>query len=379
MRLARTRAIAKKEFKQLWRDKRMLFVLIFFPTFLLAMFGYAVNFDVQNIQLAIYDSDKSDVSRDFISNLSNSTYFEFVDYLNNNDDVSRALNDKDAQVVMVVPEDFSEKLFRGEEAAKIQFLVDGVDGNTANIISNYVNAATIAYNSKLQKDFFAQMGITREPPVLLEPLFWFNPNLETTKFLIPGLIVMILIVTAVVAVSISLVREKERGTIEQINVSSLSTAELLIGKSLPYILLALVDALFILVLGFILFNVTIEGSILLFFAATLVFILAATSQGIFLSVVADSQQVAFTVAILTTLLPSLMLSGFIFPIESMPGIIQVVTNITPAKFFVNILRAIMLRGVGIEAIWTQLVYMSIFILLFLGFASVIHKKKLSAA
>jgi len=377
--LARTRAIAKKEFKQLWRDKRMLFVLIFFPTFLLAMFGYAVNFDVRNIQLAIYDSDKSDVSRDFISNLSNSTYFEFVEYLNNDDDVRRALNDKDAQVVMVIPEDFSEKLFRGEETAKIQFLVDGVDGNTANIISNYVNAATLAYNSKLQKDFFAQMGITREPPVLLEPLFWFNPNLETTKFLIPGLIVMILIVTAVVAVSISLVREKERGTIEQINVSSLSTAELLIGKSLPYILLALVDALFILVLGYILFDVTIEGSILLFFAATLVFILAATSQGIFLSVVADSQQVAFTVAILTTLLPSLMLSGFIFPIESMPGIIQVVTNITPAKFFVNILRAIMLRGVGIEAIWTQLVYMSIFILLFLGFASVIHKKKLSAA
>lgn len=379
MNLARTKAIAKKEIKQLWRDKRMLFVLIFFPSFLLAMFGYAVNFDVQNIQLAIYDSDKSDVSRDFISNLSNSAYFEFVEYLDKDSDIKRVLDEKDAQVVMIIPEDFSEKLYKSKDIAKIQFLVDGVDGNTANIVSTYANVATMAYNNKIQSEILEQKGITREPPVQLEPLFWFNPNLETTKFLIPGLIVMILIVTAVVAVSISLVREKERGTIEQINVSSLNTAELLIGKSLPYILLAFIDALFILVVGFFLFDVTIEGSFLLFFIATFVFLLAATSQGIFLSVVADSQQVAFTVAILSTLLPSMMLSGFVFPIESMPGIIQVFTNITPAKFFINILRAIMIRGVGLEAIWTQLIYMSIFVLVFLGLASVIHKKKLNAA
>ena len=379
MMFSRTRAITKKEFKQLWRDKRMLFVLIFFPAFLLGMFGYAVNFDVQNIKLAVYDGDKSDISRTYINKLSGSAYFDFVKYLQKDSDIKETLDDKQAQVVMVIPKDFSENLYKKKEDAVIQFLVDGVDGNTANIISSYVNSATIDFNYDVKKEFLSRQGYSQTIPLQLEPIFWFNPSLKTTKFLIPGLIVMILIVTAVIAVSVSLVREKERGTIEQINVSSLNTVELLVGKSLPYILVALIDALFILIVGHILFDVTVEGSYLLLFITSSLFLLAATSQGIFLSVVSDSQQVAFTLALLSTLLPSLILSGFIFPIESMPWIIQIVTNITPAKFFVTILRAIMLRGVGMEAIWDQLIYMSIFVFLFLGLASAIQKKKLKSA
>jgi ABC-2 type transport system permease protein len=221
----------------------------------------------------------------------------------------------------------------------------------------------------------SKYGMKMESPVGLEPVFWFNPNLKSTKFLIPGLIAMILIITAVISVSLSLVREKEKGTIEQINVSSLNPPEILIGKSLPYIIISLIDAAFILTAGYILFQVEVKGSFLLLFISVLIFIIASTSLGIFISVLADSQQIAFTAATFASMLPSVILSGFIFPIESMPAIIQIITNITPAKFFIVALRAIVLRGVGLSAFWDQLLYLSVFIILFLGLATIISKRK----
>jgi ABC-2 type transport system permease protein len=372
---ARTRAIAKKEIKQLLRDKRMMFVILFFPVFLLAIFGYAVNFDVKHIQLAVQDLDKSDKSREFINSLTSSDYFEISKIIKTDSEIKTSLDEKDAQCVLVIPEDFSKKLYGKREEAKVQFLIDGVDGNTATIIKNYVTSATQNFNGKFQNEALAKKGIKLYNPVSLQPIFMFNPELESTKFLIPGLIAMILIITAVVSVSLSLVREKERGTIEQINVSSLSTIELLIGKALPYIIIALIDAVFILVAGYFLFDVVTSGSYLLLFISTLIFIIAATSLGVLVSVIADSQQVAFTIATFASLLPSVILSGFIFPIEGMPFIIQLLTNITPAKFYIVCLRAVILRGVGLEAFWPQLVYLILFIIFFLGLATFIRKKK----
>ena len=371
----RTRAIAKKEIKQLLRDKRMMFVILFFPVFLLAIFGYAVNFDVKHIQLAVYDMDKSDKSREFINSLSSSEYFDISKIIERDDEIKTALDEKDAQCVLVVPKDFSKNLYGKREEAKVQFLIDGVDGNTATIIKNYVGAATQSFNSNFQKEILAKNGAKLYVPVSLEPIFMFNQELKSAKFLIPGLIAMILIITSVVSVSLSLVREKERGTIEQINVSSLNTFELLIGKALPYIIIALIDAVFILVAGYFLFDVVTSGSYLLLFISTLIFIIASTSLGILVSVIADSQQVAFTIATFASLLPSLILSGFIFPIEGMPFLIQLLTNITPAKFYIVCLRAVMLRGVGLEAFWQQLVYLTMFIIFFLGLATIIRRKK----
>ena len=225
----------------------------------------------------------------------------------------------------------------------------------------------------------ARTGRKNFQPISLESRFWFNPDLETTKFLIPGLIAMILIVIAVVTVSLSLVREKEKGTMEQLNVSSLSTIELLLGKNFPYVILSLINAAFILIAGYLLFGVEVKGSILLLFITTLIFLLASTSLGIFVSVISDSQQVAFTIATFLSLLPSVILSGFIFPIDSMPAAVQVITNITPAKFFIVILRAIMLRGVGLEAFWQQVIYLLIFALVMMILSTVINKKKTAAA
>lgn len=372
---ARIKAVAKKEVKQIGRDKRFLVILFVLPVMLLVLFGYAVNFDVQHIKLAVQDLDKSQESREFVNSLQSSDYFDLVKYITENEEATTTLDEKGAQVVLVIPSDFSQKLHKAKEETEVQFLIDGVDGNTATIIKNYVEAATLKYNSDFQKKMFAKLRMTSTLPIDLEPVFWFNPELQTTVFLIPGLIAMILIITSVVSVSLSLVREKERGTIEQINVSSLNTLEVMIGKVLPYVIIALIDAVFILVAGYILFDVVVKGDYFLMFFSTLVFIIASTSLGIFISTVSDSQQVAFTAATFASMLPSLILSGFIFPIESMPEIIQWLTNVTPAKFCLTSLRAIMLRGVGLGAFWEQWIYLGIFTLFFLGLGNLISKRR----
>jgi ABC-2 type transport system permease protein len=374
MNLNRTRAITKKEFKHLFRDIRMLLILLLFPVFLLGIFGYAVNFDVHHIKIVVYDEEKSEASREFISSLTKSTYFDLVGYITNDFQIKEILDKKKAQCVVVIPKDFSRKFYSGHEA-KIQFLIDGVDGNSANIIQFYSMAATQSLNAKLTTEVLSRAGIKSFIPVDFRPIFWFNPDLKSTRFFIPGLIAMILIITAAVSVSLSLVREKERGTIEQINVSSIRSSELLIGKTLPYVLLALVNAAMILLAGYILFDVVIKGSYSLLFLSTLIFLVASTSIGILVSVISDSQQIAFSVATMVTLLPSFILSGFVFPIDSMPPIIQVITNITPAKFFINVLRAIILRGVGVFAIWDQLLYLILYASVLLGAAIIIYNKK----
>lgn len=378
MNLQRIKAIAKKESKHLLRDYRMLAVLLLFPVFLLIVFGYAINFDVKHIKVVVYDRDRSELSRDFVNSLTSSENFDLQGYIYKDSDIKNVLDEKKAQCVIVIPENFSKNVYSRREA-KIQFLIDGVDGNTATIIQNYINLATLNFNGKVSGEIYSAYGVKSTPPLELEPIFWFNPELSSTKFLLPGLIGMILVIVAVVSVSISLVREKERGTIEQIDVSPLNSPEILLGKVAPYIVLALFNASMIIIMGYILFDVQVKGSFLLLFISILIFLFAASSLGIFISVVADSLQVAFSFAVALSLLPSVILSGFIFPIESMPSIIQLFSNITPVKFFIVILRAIILRGVGIEAFWEQIIFLIIFSLIVLSLANIINIKKEKSA
>jgi ABC-2 type transport system permease protein len=367
-------AIINKEVRQLKRDKRLLAVIFSFPVLLLIMFGYAVNFDVKNIKIAIYDQDKSELSRDFINSLKSSEYFNIVGFISKNDDVNKYLDQKIARCIVVIPSDLSKKV-NSNQPTSIQFLIDGVDANTASIVQNYMTAATARFNQKVNSEILARSGSKIFIPISLEIQFWFNPDLKTTRYLIPGLIAMILIVTAVITVALSFVREKEKGTMEQLNVSSLKTIELILGKTLPFVAIALVNAGLILLAGYIFFGVEMKGSYLLLFFTTLIFLVASTSLGIFISVISDSQQVAFSAATFASLLPSFILSGFVFPIESMPWLVQIITNITPVKFYIEILRAIILRGVGITAIWDQIIYLTIFTTILILLASVIGKRK----
>ena len=203
--LNRIIAIAKKELKQLSRDTRMLFIIFFFPVVLLIIFGYAINFDVKHIKIAVYDRDKSDYTREYVNGLISSEYFDLITYVQDESEIKRLLDEKIVQAVVVFPNDLSRKLLSKQEV-KVQYLIDGVDGTTASAIQNYVNAATYSYSIKLTKEYLAVTGKNSYVPIDLQPRFWFNPELQSTKFLIPGLMGMILIVTAVISISLSIVR-----------------------------------------------------------------------------------------------------------------------------------------------------------------------------
>jgi ABC-2 type transport system permease protein len=375
--LTRILAIAKKEVRQLMRDKRMLYVLFVFPFILLILFGYAINFDVRHIKLAVYDQDYSVNTRDFIYRLTSSNYFDLVAHLKSEDQIRKVLDKGDAQAVIVFPQDFSRNIHSGQQA-DVQILVEGVDANTASVITNYMRAASATFTEKLANEELKLTGRKMNIPINLEPRFLYNPDLNSTKYLIPGLISMILIMTAVISIALSIVREKERGTMEQINVSPLSSIELLVGKTIPYTVIALVIASLILFAGYILFDVTIKGSVLLLFISTFIFLFASLNLGILVSTISDSQQVAFQLAALISLLPSFLLSGFVFPIESMPPVIQIFTNITPVKFYIIVLRDILLKGVGLEAFWEQLIYLLLFSVFFLGLASLLNRRNKTA-
>ncbi len=366
-------ALVKKEFRQIKRDVRTLSLIFIFPVFLLLLFGYALSLDVKNVKIAVKNNDNSPETRDFIAMMQSSGFFKITGYINNDGDIEKWLEERQAQCVIVFPANFTENIRSGNNV-KLQFLVDGVDGNTASVIISYVRAATAYYNNKITKEFFDRTGIKTFSPIEPQQQFWYNPDLNTSKFLIPGLFCMILITTGVLLTTLSIVREKEMGSMEQLNVSPLSPLELITGKTIPYTVIALFIAAFTLYISNIALGLEIKGSYFLLFVTTIVFLAATLSLGIFISAVSNSQQVAFQLASIATLLPTFILSGFIFPIESMPFPIQLLTNITPAKFYIIILRSIIIKGAGIEAFWKQILYLLIFSAIFTGIAAAMMRK-----
>lgn len=371
--LNRIYALVKKEFRQIWRDARTLSLIFLFPVFLLMLFGYALSLDVKNVKIAVKNNDNSPETREFVAMLESSSYFNVVGYLHSDKEINSMLDEKLAQCIVVFPANFTDDMRAGKNV-QLQFLVDGVDGNTATVIMNYVTSATRFYNNKITQEFLARTGVKSFVPIDPQPLFWYNPDLNTTKFLIPGLFCMILITTAVILTTLSIVREKELGSMEQLRVSPLGSFELIIGKTIPYTIVALFVAVFTLFISNIAFGLEIKGNYLTLFWTTIIFLIGTLSLGIFISTVSDSQQVAFQIASIATMLPTFILSGFIFPIESMPWPIQILTNITPAKFYIIILRAIILKGVGIEAFWKQIISLLIFTAFFIGISTIRMRK-----
>ncbi len=360
----RLQPIVVKEFRQIRRDKRVLSILTLVPALLLLLNGYALNFDVQHIKMAIYDEEKSSDSREFVNSFLTSGYFDYVQQISSSREASLLLDDAKVKCAIIIPPEFSHKLASGE-TADVQVLVDGMDANTATTIVGYVQVIALQYSQKIQLDEMAKIGRANYIPVQFDARIWYNPELKSAKFLVPGLIGFILAITAVIATSLSIVKEKERNTIEQIDVSPVKPVELIIGKMIPYALISLIAAAIVLVAAYFLFGVVIKGSLILLFFATLIFIVAALSIGLFVSTISDSQQVAFQFASLMSLMPTVMLSGFMFPIRSMPWWLQWLSNITPAKFYLVILRSIILKGVGVSAFWEQVVFLLIFITIML--------------
>jgi ABC-2 type transport system permease protein len=375
--IQRIKPIAIKEFRQVLRDRGSLAILLFLPVFLLVMFGYALNFDVKHIHLAVLDLDKSPMSRQFLDNFLHSEYFDLEYYLYDSDEIDDLMANEKARVALIIPPDFSHRLVSGENAS-VQVIVDGANASAAATAVGYVNLATLDISTKITTNIIQRKyHLSFTQTLDFRPQVWYNPELLSAEFLIPGLIGFILMMIGVVSTALSVVREKERGTMEQITVSPIKPVELILGKTIPFVCTSLFATVLILLAGHILFGVTIKGSIPLLFIVTLIYIIGALGLGLLISTLVDTQQLAFMISVLVTFLPAFILSGFIFPIRNMPLIIQAITYIIPMRYFLVVLRCLILKGVGLATFWEQIVMLIAFALVTIFVSSIRMRRVLS--
>ncbi len=360
--IRRTFAIAVKEFLHLRRDWRTSLALLGMPMVLLLIYGFALSFDVQHIRLAVVDEDGTRPARELGESFLRSGTFDLVATLRDRRPLQQLFDRGRAQAALVVPHGFAAGLAAGRRVT-VQFVLDGSDAQTAVTILGYARQIVAAAGLRLSV-------AGAPPPVAARPVVWYNPDLSSSRFLVPGLVAFILMVTSVVATALAVVREKERGTLDSLRATPLLALELLVGKTLPYLLLASGAAAGSLALAWGLFGVPVRGSLLWLAAVTLLFLAGGLGWGALISTLADSQQVAFQMGLLTSMLPTLLLSGFIFPISSMPRAIQLVTHIVPARYFLVALRAIVLKGSGPDVWWTQAVALVVFGVAVLALATV---------
>lgn len=340
-------AIVDKEFRQIARDWRTLAVLLVIPMFLLIIFGFAISLDVKNVGLAIVDYDRSVESRRLVRSLEHNEYFVITENLESVREIDRGILTDRETAALVIPRGFERSILRGE-AVSVQLIVDGSNGTSASAILGYLQSIV------------GEFGAASLPTIGVEPRVWFNPELESAQFLVPGLAAFILIITAVVSTALSVVREKELGTLEQIAVSPIRPIQLVIGKTIPYTVISAVVAATVFAAAALLFDVHSAGGYGWLAVVTMLYLLACIGFGVMISSMADSQQVAFLMSIMITFLPSFILSGFVFPIDTMPGIIRAVTYLVPARYYLTALREIMLRGARVEYFRQDMVLLALF-------------------
>ncbi len=368
MSIRRIKALTKKEFIQMSRDIRSLMGGLFIPLLMIFLFGYALSLDVDRIRTVVLDFDRTPTSREFIHRLTESRYFTLVRYLDRDGDVDSSLARGEALMALVIPSDFASKVKQGV-AAPVQAVFDGSDSNTATIALGYLKAVASGFDIALQEHRIRRAGLTMvDMPLEGRIRVWFNPELKSKNFIIPGLtgVIMMAICTVMTALSVS--REKETGTLEQLISTPITSLELLVGKLLPYLAVGLVDLALVVGAGVLIFGVPFRGSYIDLFLTSLLFLIGTLSWGLFVSVIAKNQIQASQISMITAYLPAFLLSGFIYPIENMPVVLQVITFIVPARYFVEILKGLFLQGVGLSVLWPQVLALVIYAVLILSLA-----------
>jgi ABC-2 type transport system permease protein len=357
-------SVGRKEIRQVLRDRLSLAILLFVPAFFLLIYGYALNFDIRHVALGVQDRDQSAASRALVSGFANSGYFDVVADVRSESDITRLMDEGAVRAILVIPPRLSANIQAGQ-VVPVQVLLNGDNANTATTVMGY--ALTILQNESARYRLLA--GGPGAPLVNVEPRVWYNPQLRSALFLVPGLIAYIVMITGVISTALSIVREKERGTMEQVRMAPLDAAAFVVGKTIPYFVIALVSALAILLVAMVMFDLPMRGSWLLLLGTLSLFLIGALGLGLMISSVAETQQVALQVALLVSFMPTLMLSGFIFPIASMPAFLRGVTYIVPARYFLIALRGIVLKGVGASVVWPQLAALAAYSVVVLGIAS----------
>lgn len=376
-RLKRIKAITWKEFIQIKRDPRSLSLALGIPVFMLLIFGYGLSLDIDHVATVVWNQDASSkTSRDFLLNFKNSRYFKIVAYTDNYRDIEHKINDGEVMLALIIPKDFSHYIESGK-TAPLQLITDGSDANTATIAIGYVRSVVSQYNIELLAQTLYRRGLKPVKSLDVRPRIWFNEGLVSTWFITPGVIAMIIMIISALLTSLTVAREWERGTMEQLISTPVKAPELVIGKFIPYFTIAFFDLLVGLLMARFLFGVPFRGSYLLLFFLSALFLTGALSQGIIISVVARSQLMASQLASLTTLLPTLLLSGFIYPIFNMPKALQTVTYLIPARYYIVILRDLFLKGNGIITLWDEALFLFLFAFIMLSLAVRKFKKKVA--
>lgn len=363
-------ALSRKEFLHIVKDPRTLLIVFLLPLIQLVLFGYSFNMEIDEIDLAILDRDNSTMSMDLIELFTGSDLFRVMPYEGSSDDIDIIFRKRSADALLVIPRDFEKGLLRGL-GADVQVLIDGSDPNAAVLMRAYFSRIVSRFGA-LHMDGTASNGGTdaaaapAAPPFETRTSILYNPDLESSFFFVPGIVAMIMVMICALLTSITVAREKEAGTMEQILVSPIRPREIIAGKVLPYILLAFLDGAFILLVGIFLFGVPFRGSVLLMATLSTLYVLTALSLGLMISTRARTQQVAIMSALVVTMLPTFLLSGLIFPIDSMPRVLQFISSVVPAKYFLLIIRGIMLKGSDLSHLWEPTVSLAVMTIVLLA-------------
>jgi len=376
MNLRRTKAIARKEAIQILRDPRSLIMGIAIPVMLLLLFGFALTFDVDQVETVVLDRDRTQLSGDFVDRFGSSHYFKIKAHVSSDEALQKMIDAGKAQMGIVIPHDFSKRI-NEEGVIPVQIILDGYDSNTANIIQGYAAGLVQLFSLELfRKPQYRQSVKRNLPSVDVQTRVWFNTDLESKNAIVPGLIAVIMMVIGALLTSLTIAREWERGTMEQLISTPIKNTELILGKLSPYFIIGFLDISISVIMGQFIFKVPLRGNPLLVFGASSIFLIGALGLGFLISVVARSQFLATQMAMVITFLPAFLLSGFISPISQMPKAIQLVTYLIPARYFVAILKGIYMKGIGMNIIWVEGIFLVLFGFIILMISNRKFKKKL---
>jgi len=360
MSFTRFLAVAHKEVVQILRDSRSLIIVLIMPVILVLLFGYGVNLDLKGLPVYVYDRDGSQQSQDLLKRFQASEYFDVVRVVNDYPALARSLDDGHATMGIVLPWDFSQRLHDGRPA-QVQVLVDGSDDNTANVLIGYAQAVVQGYSSDVQLDWLRSRGqLAQSAPVSVGTRTWYNEDLESSAFIVPGVLALVMSVIGAFLTSLTVAREWERGTMEQLISTPVTPVEIMLGKLVPYFAIGMFDVIVCALIAIYWFDVPFRGSFPTLLASSAMFMVVVLSLGFFISVIAKSQLAASQIALLVTFLPAFLLSGFLYSIEQMPMVLQWITRILPARYYVSVLKKIFLKGTPTVLLYSDLVPLAVF-------------------
>ena len=370
----------KKEFLQFKRDKRMFGVILLAPVLQLIFLGYAATLDVKNVKTVVWDQDKSVTSRQFLEKYEKSGYFTMEYYVSSYDEITELIDNGEAIMAIIIPPDFEKDILSGK-TSKLQTIFDGSDGNKTLIAAGYSQGITISFGTNIINEFLERSGrknspVTRLPVIEAETRAWYNPDLVTRNYMLPGIVGMLIMVVTINLTSLAIVKEKEIGTFEQLIVTPLKSYQIIIGKLVPFSILGFVSITIVITVMRFWFGIEVKGSVPLLYFAAFLFMLSTLGLGLFVSTISKTQQQATMTSFFAVMMPMIYLSGFSFPIDNMPMWVQYITYLIPLRYFITIVRGIILKGVGLDELYGQFLALFVFGIVILALSSLRFRKKL---